>query len=223
MEPTETLNLLRKREGWGEAVTNLSNLVEAHGDSARTTATDYARVYEGRRGAMVFDVVFSRRRNYKARVLPRVLQWEDAVPEPTLRSLAFEPLAASDYGLMSAEPVTMRAVAENLLTFSTDEGLTEDEGCRLWAREVDGLQHAHKLDPLVGSVSGIGPALFAYMRMRCGANALKPDVRVTKALRKLGFGVPGDGHSVMVVAQAAAAEVGLDLFSLDQLLWSRNG
>jgi hypothetical protein len=39
------------------------------------------------------------------------------------------------------------------------------------------------------------------------------------ALRELGFDVPGGGHAVTVLAQAAANQVGLDLLSLDQLLW----
>lgn len=214
------LTLLRQREGWAEAVANLSSLAEAHGESARAAAMDYANVYEGRRGAMVFDVVASRQRNYENRVLPRVAQWESSVSEPTLRSLASEQLVAKDYGLMRGEPATMQSVAANLLTFAADLGRSEDEACRIWAREVEGLQHAHKLDPVVGAVSGIGTALFSYMRMRCGANALKPDVRVRKALRKLGFTVPRGDHSIMVVAQGAAAEVDVDLLTLDQLLWS---
>ena len=70
---------------------------------------------------------------------------------------------------------------------------------------------------------GIGPALFAYMRMRCGADALKPDLRVAAALRELGFGVPGDEHSILVIARAAAAELDVSLLVLDQLLWGRDG
>lgn len=37
------------------------------------------------------------------------------------------------------------------------------------------LEHAPKLDPIVGGVSEIGRARFAYMRMQCGADPLKPD------------------------------------------------
>lgn len=69
-------------------------------------------------------------------------------------------------------------------------------------------------------VSGISPALFAYMRMRCSANALKPDVRVAGELRDLGFRVPGNGQSVFV-SRAAAAELQMSLLCLDQLLWGR--
>lgn len=103
------------------------------------------------------------------------------------------------------------------------EDLSEDEGCRVWADGVQHLEHAPKLDPVVGGVPGIGPALFAYMRMRCGADALKPDLRVAAALRELGFGVPGDEHSILVIARAAAAELGVSLLVLDQLLWRRDG
>jgi hypothetical protein len=99
--------------------------------------------------------------------------------------------------------------------------MDEDGGCLKWADSVRGLEHAHRLDPVVGAVPGIGPALFAYLRMRCGADALKPDLRVAKALRRLGFTVPGDSHSIMVLARAAAAEINFSLLSLDQLLWNR--
>jgi hypothetical protein len=97
--------------------------------------------------------------------------------------------------------------------------LDEEEGCYLWAKEVEGLEHAHGLDPVVGGVSGIGPALFALMRMHCGGNAIKPDLRVRRELRRLGFVVPADEHAILVIAKAAAADLGVDLLVLDQLLW----
>lgn len=214
-----TLMVLRRREGWADAVRNLSELVATHGARARTAAADYADFYTGRRGAMVFDVVASRQRQYEGRVLPMVQRWEQGAEAPTLRAMASGGLEAKEYGLQRAEPVTMHNVASNLLAFAALLGMSEDDACRVWADGVEGLEHAHKLDPIVGAVSGIGPALFAYMRMRCGANALKPDLRVVAALRQLGFALPGDPHSVLVIARGAAAEVDLDLLSLDQLLW----
>jgi hypothetical protein len=45
-------------------------------------------------------------------------------------------------------------------------------------------------------------------------------VRVAKALRSLGFTLSGDVHSILVTARAAAAEVGVDGLTLDQLLWA---
>jgi hypothetical protein len=61
--------------------------------------------------------------------------------------------------------------------------------------------------------------LFAYLRMRSGADALKPDLRVARALSKLGFHVPAGSHATLVVAHAAADEVAINLLVLDQLLW----
>ena len=74
-----------------------------------------------------------------------------------------------------------------------------------WADGVAALEHAPRLDPVAGAVPGIGPALFAYLRMRCGSDALKPDLRVAKGLRQLGFHVPAGEHAILVVAHAAAA------------------
>src|SRR5699024_5062407 len=154
-----------------------------------------------------FDVVASRQRNYPKRVIPMVARWEDVVPEPTLSALAYTPLDASDFGLKTAEPSTMRAVAQNLLAFAEETGQSDDEACRQWAEGGERLQLSLNLDPVVGSVADIGTALFAYMRMRCGANTSKPAVRVAKALRGLRFSTPVDSHSVFSIAQGAAAEI----------------
>jgi len=90
---------------------------------------------------------------------------------------------------------------------------------RAWAVGVAELEHAPDLDPYVGAVKGIGPALFAYIRMRCGADALKPDLRVYRALRSFGFKVPRDEHALLIVSAAAAAELGISRLVLDQMLW----
>lgn len=222
-EAGRALLLLRRRPGWSEAVAQLKALASTHGDAARAAAATYGAVYVGRRGAMVVDVVASRQRKYEARVVPLVARWSAAVGEPTLAALAAQELRARDFGLQESEPVTMQSVAANILEFAHERGYSEDDACRAWADGVEGLEHAHKLDPVVGGVPGIGPALFAYMRMRCGANTLKPDVRVATGLRELGFTTSSDGHSILVVARAAAAEVDMDLLSLDQLLWGRTG
>lgn len=216
------LLVMRKRSRWPEAVERLRDLAASRRDGPLRAAEVYGEIYQGRRGAMVFDVVVSRQRKYQSVVLPRVEQWAATVDAPSLASLAHMEVNAKQFGLQRTEPVTMQAVASNLLSFCEAEGLAEDEGCRAWAEGVQGLEHAPKLDPVVGGVSGIGPALFAYMRMRCGADALKPDLRVAGSLREMGFDVPGDEHSILVVARAAAAELGVSLLVLDQLLWGRD-
>jgi hypothetical protein len=194
--------------------------VEEDGNVAIRAASEYGQVYRERRGAMVFDVVVSRQRRYDSRVLRAVEKWEANAGEPTLAWLASNIPVASDYGLRKGEPETMHSVARNLLQLAGDLDIEEDDVCRIWADRVEGLEHAPKLDPVVGAVKGIGTALFAYMRMRSGGDALKPDVRVTKGLRKLGFTVPRDGHAVLILARAVAAELGITLLTLDQLLWA---
>jgi hypothetical protein len=217
------LPVMRKRPRWRAAVERLRDLAASRGEGPHRAAEAYGEVYRGRRGAMVFDVVASRQRKYQSVVVPRVAKWAATVDQPSLAVLSQTEVDAKEFGLQRTEPVTMQTVAINLLSFSQAEGLSEDAGCRAWADGVQGLEHAPKLDPVVGGVSGIGPALFAYMRMRCGADALKPDLRVAGSLRELGFEVPGDEHSILVVARAAAAELGVSLLVLDQLLWGRDG
>jgi hypothetical protein len=213
------LDVLRDRPEWPAAVERLGRLYGQGGAAAQQEATQYGHKYAGQRGAMVVDVVASRRRTYLSKVRHTVNRWREEAREPTLAWLAANLPDRARLGLMASEPETMRHVAENLAAFANSRGLDEDAGCRTWAEEVDGLEHAHRLDPVVGGVSGIGPALFAYMRMRCGGKALKPDGRVRRELRRLGFNVPAGEHAILVVAKAAAAELAVDLLVLDQLLW----
>ena len=65
---------------------------------------------------------------------------------------------------------------------------------------------------------GIGPALFAYMRLRSGADTVKVDLRVIRRLRAAGLEVP-DTTSGLVLCQALAAELGIRTAELDKLLW----
>ena len=113
----------------------------------------------------------------------------------------------------------MQAVAGGLVHFCATAELEEEQGVRRWAEEAGAFEHAPRLDPFVGGAPGIGPALFAYLRMRCGADALKPDLRVHRGLAWLGYPVPREPHAVLLVARGAAAELEIDLLVLDQLLW----
>ena len=137
--------------------------------------------------------------------------------------LAPEPGERQRYGLSDREVDTIHEVANRLRAFAAQERLTtaeqEDRLCRAWADRYGAFEHAPMLDPVVGSVKGIGLALFAYARMRSGADAIKPDVRVKKGLRSLGFSVPDDEHAVLLVATAAAEDIGMSRLVLDQLLW----
>jgi hypothetical protein len=213
------LDVLRDRPEWPTAVARLRQLYAQGGAAAEEAAARYGQKYAGQRGAMVVDVVASRQRNYLSKVHRIVNRWREEAREPTLAWLAANPPDRARLGLMASEPETMRQVAGNLVAFAQSRGLDEEEGCYLWAEEVDGLEHVHGLDPVVGGVSGIGPALFALMRMHCGGNAIKPDLRVRRELRRLGFEVPADEHAILVISKAAAADLGVDLLVLDQLLW----
>jgi hypothetical protein len=215
----DVLTVLRRRPEWEPAASKLRDLVARHGDEARRRAEDYGRFYQGRRGSMVLDVVTSRQRRYQNRVLPLVAQWDADNDEHSLRWLSTHEPVRERYGLRPGEPNTTVTVARNMVAFADDLEVSEDQACRQWADDVAGLEHAPRLDPVAGAVPGIGPALFAYLRMRSGSDALKPDLRVAKSLRQLGFHTPSGEHAILVVAHAAAAEVAIGLLVLDQLLW----
>ena len=168
---------------------------------------------------LVFNVVASRQRKYEQRVLPMVRKFEERPQAATLAALAADG-PGEGLGLSPGEPETIRLVAAGLDRYCSERSLDEDAGCRAWAEEQEPLRFAYRLDPYVGTVKGIGIALFAYMRMRSGAVALKPDLRVRKRLNTLGFRVPAGNDAAMVlIAEAAADELGITPFVLDQILW----
>jgi glycerate kinase len=75
------------------------------------------------------------------------------------------------------------------------------------------------LDGYVGAVNGIGVGLFAYLRMRAGSDALKPDRRLRMNLSNLGFRIPRTDVDLILVGEGAAEELGVSRLYLDQLLW----
>ncbi len=215
-------DLFHSDRSWDSAVENLRGLESEYGEEAQARALNYAAVYSGARGAMIVDVVASRQRRYQSRVIQIVSDWKNANAEHTIAWLADHRLEREDYGFSDNEVDTIQEVAKRLCSFAAQKGnwrTRKIKVCRLWADRYGAFEHALKLDPVVGSVKGIGLALFAYARMRSGADAIKPDVRVKKGLRSLGFSVPDDDHAVLLVATAAAEDIGMSRLVLDQLLW----
>jgi hypothetical protein len=207
---------------WGDGMTNLRHLYEQNGEEACARAAAYGQVYGGRRAVMVFDVVASRQRRYTQRVEPMVKKFAATPAAKSLASLA-EHGPGDGYGLRAGEAETMQQVAAGLTRYLTEHGLGEEEGVLCWATGATAFEHASKLEPYVGSVSGMGPALLGYLRMRSGADAIKPDLRVRDGLNQLGFKVPNEAHAILVVAHAAAEALGVPLLVLDQLLWWTGG
>lgn len=105
--------------------------------------------------------------------------------------------------MRAGEPETMRGVAAGLVAYAEHQGLDEDAAVRAWAQVGEAFEHAPRVDRWVGTKE-LGPALYCYLRMRGGGDAVKPDVRVRRGLRSLGFGSWALPHDVLVVATQAA-------------------
>jgi hypothetical protein len=181
----------------------------------------YTNIYAGKRAAMVYDVVASRRRRYLRRVQPLVQVFSTRPAAASLAALAEHGLGAG-LSLMAAEMRTVQRVADGLRRYCAERQLDDDAGVNAWAMETEAVRLASRLDPYVGAVSGVGPALFAYLRMRSGADGLKPDRQVRLQLQEAGFDVPVDPVPMLVLAEAVAEQLGLTRLALDQLLWSRS-
>ena len=171
---------------------------------------------------MVFDVVASQRRRYLEVVLPAVERFKAEWPGLSLAVLATDG-PTQGFGLPPARWATITAVATGLCRYRDDRSeladASDDDLVAHWAAAVEPVRLTPRLDPYVGAVSGIGIALFAYMRMRSGADALKPDVRVRLHLARLGFPAPANEAALLLVGEAAAEELLIPRLVLDQMLW----
>ena len=69
---------------------------------------------------------------------------------------------------------------------------------------------------------GIGEVLLEYLRLLCGADTLKVDVRVMEHLQELG--VPTElftPKGLLEVCRAISDRTELSLAEIDQLLWNK--
>jgi hypothetical protein len=219
----EPFELIRHRAGFTRAIARLTAQLGQRRQDVVDAAQGYGRVYEGRRASMVVDVIASRQRRYETRVLRMVAEFETRWAGSGLGQLATASHVMD--GLRKGEGETIVKVAAALHQYGQDHGIGDDDAtCAAWAEASSQLVLSHRLDPYVGSVKGIGPALFCYLRMRCGADGLKPDLRVRRAFAELGLEPPQGEAALLVLGQALANELQISLVELDQLLWwSRPG
>jgi len=222
--PCDELVVRLKEASWPKAMDNLRVLWAEGGQSARDQARQHGQRYRDRRAAMVFDCVMSRQRRYQSVVVPLVEEFVKTPNAASLRVLAEQGPRSQGpnraYPFRRGDAAAIKAVAGGLVRFCDERHLGEEDGVTRWASEAGPFERNPKGEPYVGAVNGIGIATFAYLRMRCGADAIKPDVRVAAALGSLLFPL-GDGseHAILCVAGAAATELGVSRLELDQLLW----
>ena len=213
-----------KSASWETAMANLRAEWAEAGGVATQRAAEYGNLYAGARAAMVFDCVMSRRRRYESVVLPLVADFKLTPSAVSLTDLAERGPGLTGlsrpYPFKRGEAETIRQVATGLERYREERSLGEEAAVRAWAGEAGAFERTPDLEPYVGSIKGIGVATFAYLRMRCGADAIKPDVRVRAGLGSLLFPL-GDGSdlALLCVAGAAAVELGVTRLQLDQLLW----
>ena len=220
--PREDLERL-KLASWATAMENLRAEWQVGGPSAVARAEKFAHIYVDRRAAMVFDCVMSRQRRYKVveTHVERFQRTENAASLAILANLGPGGGPAEHrYPFTRGEAATIRTVAAGLVRYGEERGLDEEAAVTRWATESGPYEREPHLDPYVGSTKGIGPALFSYLRMRCGADGIKVDLRVRAVMGSLLFPL-GDGSdlSLLCVCGAAATELGVTRLQLDQLLW----
>ena len=177
--------------------------------------------YTGTRGTMIVDVVGSRQRRYTSYVQPKIIKPYADQRDGSLKDLAANP--PTFLRLRGYEVPGMSAVAQALLDYGHGRGLTDEEAiCLSWSAlpSIHDDKGPHPAVQAVLDVKGIGPALLEYLRMLCGANTLKVDVRVIKSLKAAGVPVHiFTDAGIYEVCRTIAQELGLSMVELDSLLW----
>jgi hypothetical protein len=179
----------------------------------KIAARQLPRLYIGQRGLMVVDVVASRQRKYEEYVKPKLLPtYVGRAKDLSLASLADK--APTWMKLRVGEALVMKQVAQQIIKYSKNiSGTGEDELCKAWAEDK-----AYSSQVL--EIKGIGPALYQYLRMLCGADSLKSDLRVKRGLQKLGLPIHWfSDEGVLELCMVLANEIGCTLVELDQCLY----
>jgi hypothetical protein len=179
----------------------------------KIAARQLPRLYIGQRGLMVVDVVASRQRKYEEYVKPKLLTtYVERAKDLSLASLADK--APTWMKLRVGEALVMKQVAQQIIKYSKNiSGTGEDELCKAWAEDK-----AYSSQVL--EIKGIGPALYQYLRMLCGADSLKSDLRVKRGLQKLGLPIHWfSDEGVLELCMVLANEIGCTLVELDQCLY----
>ncbi|SFB72718.1 hypothetical protein SAMN05444422_101516 [Halobiforma haloterrestris] len=123
---------------------------------------------------------------FRAGIYPTVERFREAFVE-TGRVGSFADLAAIDlenedlvaaFGAQRKRRVLLEAAA-TLADRPEDDDLAGLEG---WAAEADHYRYAE--DP-IGSISGVGPATFQYLRQLAGVDAVRPDPTVVAFLEDI--------------------------------------
>lgn len=171
-------------------------------------------LYRGQRGLMVVDVVASRQRRYESGVEGRILPAYRAEAQ----SLGLEWLSKNSPNflkLRSNEADTMSELAQFLTGFS--QGDDDEKTISEFVKSSDRAAIRAKAI----SIKGIGPVLYEYLRLLCGADTIKIDSRVRGSLRQLGF--PQHYFSdqgLLELCKGLSSSLGCSLVELDQALWN---
>lgn len=197
---------------WDEAVAVIQQALRTN-PGIRLKASKVGNIYQSRRGLMVVDCVASRQRKYREYVVPKLLpKYEARAKDLSLKSLAAK--SPSWLPLRGGEAMTMKNVAKQLLQYGESVGLRdEEEICVNWATDFKAIEE-------LAQIKGIGPALLQYLRMLCGADSLKVDIRVLDSLAKTGLPVDWfTPNGVLALCKELAREANCSLIELDQVLW----
>lgn len=96
------------------------------------------------------------------------------------------------------------------------------DALRSWAAEADVYRYDE--DP-IGSISGVGPATFQYLRMLAGVDTVKPDPEVTALLEAVADEVDstpidaGDGLRAIASCEWLAVVSPFRRIEIDQIAW----
>lgn len=185
------LLVLRQRPDWPGAVAYFRTRIQTVGRrNVGVAVSAFRQKYAGNPTAALVDAVLSVRTPYDSVVSPAVSRWMMANPGATFASLVLA--GGAPVGTRKASWAgyrTIAGVARVLSTYGHGAAETDDDRLAAWAQDAESFRFDHTRDS-VGRVSGVGIAVFQYLRMRGGAEAIKPDQRVIDHFKRSGLSLP---------------------------------
>lgn len=149
----------------------------------------------------------------------RFIQSGDVQSLADLAELEHDSAFAEDFTI--GHPNIVYDVSSALLE-NADPGADDLEILQTWAENADPKQYQ---SDQVGSVHGIGPATFQYLRMIAGADTVKPDIQVEKFINELESDYPEfdlDSSSKIDLIDSCrwlAAHSTYSMVEIDQIAW----
>ncbi len=168
---------------------------------------------------IVVDAVLSMNRNYNELVVPRLKIFQESGPESLhdllllITTIGHEEFCRIwKYNHLERVRI-LEDLVKKFLMIQKEFGIeSELEALRKWGKE------SKPEDFVSFQVRGIGFTTFQYLRILCGANTIKPDVHISRAVYDA-TGKKFPERKIVTILEQSADRLGVQASILDHAIW----